>query len=115
MDNDKLNEIKRVALFFYTSFYDELRDRDVALELTKEAMTTYRTMMINEERSREKQDMITHNQLNYIKSMLGDFNTASLVQEELNRLGKPLERLTKQEASDLITRVKRGDGREKQS
>ena len=115
MDNDRLNEIKRVVLFFYTSFYDELRDREVAVELTKEAMTTYRTMMINDERSREKADMITPNQLNYIKSMMGDFSKSHLVQSELNKFGKPLEKLTKKEASELITRVKEGGSREKQS
>lgn len=104
MQNKKMEEIKKVVLYFFTEFFEETRDKSIALELTKEAMTTYRTEMINEEKSKEK---ITPAQLNYLNAMMGDFSTSAKIKDELAKLGKSLDELTKTEASWIISKVKR--------
>ena len=103
MDNDQKMQIKNIVLYYYTEFLNETRDKEVALKLTEEAMTTYRTLMISESRSIDK---ITPNQLRFLKEQMSDFEHSKTIILELQRLHKEsLDDLTKQEASELISKI----------
>ena len=50
-------------------------------------------------------DPITEKQRNYIKGLIQDQKDEELVSEFLGRLGKPLDALTRREASELIGKL----------
>ncbi len=105
MENEKMIEIKKVVLYFYTEFYSETKDKEVAIELTKEAMTTYRTLLIQSERKHE--DSITGNQLNFLQWKSEDFEANKIIAEALRKYGKrDISELTKKEASEIISQIK---------
>lgn len=103
MDNDQKMQIKNIVLYYYTEFLNETRDKEVALKLTEEAMTTYRTLMISESKTVDK---ITPNQLRFLKEQMSDFEHSKTIILELQRLNKEsLDELTKHEASELISKI----------
>ena len=105
MDNEKLLSIKKTILYFYSAFLEETRDSKIALELTKEAMTTWRTYILAEKE--DKEDRVTYNQLMFLKNAMGNFRTSDLVMEELRKLNKKsIEELSKSEASQIISKIK---------
>jgi len=107
IDNDTMQEIKRVILFYFIEFKNEVGDTQVALELTKEAMLTYRTLLIKEDR-KHGEEPITEKQLSYLMAMAHeDFRVNQIITEYIRGLGKKHPReLTKKEASNLIDKIK---------
>ena len=102
-------DIKKSVLYFFTEFKGETQDARIALELTKEAMATYRTLLI--QKSENRGDRATDNQLQFLEWKQGDFKANQIIMEELNKFGKEtIKDLTKSEASHIISRIK-GDGK----